>query len=360
MTYKPSPMKKALARFEFTQKERTAFYNQIIALRETGMPMVQVLEMCWDVASEEGRKPGEGQAIITADMIRKMKNGDSLAEAISEWVPAEDVMIFEAIQDSRHFSKNLRDYMEISEKKRKIRWIIIAGLAMPSFLTFLTIAMSYYFGAKVVPTISETMPMEQWRGGALILKYMAYFAQHLVLWVLLGVVAFGLFISFLLPRWAGKGREIADRLPIFSTYRVYTGISFLVALSSLTTSGVNMSDALTKLKARSNPYVRYRIALIYLRYMDGENLGEALHRTGTGWPDPKMNLSIKIFAETQDLATQLSRLARHWIDESQATVARNMGLVSTAGLFLVFAVLFGFIGGTFALNSQVTAAAGAM
>ena len=359
MDQKLNPLKKAYIKGDFDQKKREEFYHRMIALRDTGMPIEEILEQCLRVASEDGLKPKNKEAIILRDVLDKKLNGATLAEALSDWIPTEDVMIFEAVQDSRRFSESLLDYLHVSEKKRKIKRTIIAGMIMPVIMIGMTIGMAYYFGSSVVPMVSELLPMEEWEGPALFLKGFAYFADTLVVPLLLAILVAGVGITALLPRWAGKGRSVADKFPVFSTYKIYTGISFLVALSSLTTSGVDIEDALLKLKKRASPYVKHRINLIYDNKMNGDNLGEAMHRTGTNWPDKTMNLIIKIFAESNDISSQLSRLALHWIDESQITVTRNMAIVSLAGLLLVFGVLMGFVGGTFALNSQVTAAAGA-
>lgn len=358
MRQEMGPIKKAWLKEGFDQKKREELYHRMIALRDTGMPIEEVLEHCYKVASEDGEKPKAKMALILEDVLAKKLDGSSLAEAFSAWLPTDDLMIIEAVQDSTYFSKGLLDYLVINEKKRKIKRTIIAGSIMPLIMISLTIGMAYYFGAVVVPMIEESMPSENWRGMALFLKGFGFFAQNMAIPIVLVVAAVVGVIVSLLPKWAGAGRTVADRFPIFSTYKVYTGISFLVALSSLTSSGVDVEDSLLKLKKRSNPYVRHRIDLIYANKMNGDNLGAAMHRSGTDWPDRTMNLSIKIFAETRDISSQLSRLATSWVDESQLKVTRNMAIVSFAGLILVFSVLLGFMGGTFSLNNQVTAAAG--
>lgn len=359
MDRKLHPLKKKRIKLDFDQRKREEFYHRMIALRDTGMPIEEILEQCLRVASEDGLKPKNNEAILLRDVLDKKLNGASLAEALSDWLPAEDVMIFEAVQDSRRFSDSLKDYLTISEKKRKIRRTIVVGMIMPVIMIAMTIGMAYSFGSSVVPMVADLLPMEEWQGAALFLKGFSFFAETLFVPIILGIIITIVTVFALLPRWAGRGRSVADNFPIFSTYKVYTGISFLVALSSLTTSGVNIEDALVKLQKRATPYVKHRIDLIYSNKMNGDNLGEAMHRTGTNWPDKTMNLSIKIFAETNDISAQLSRLAMHFIDESQQAVTRNMAIVSLAGLFLVFGVLMGFVGGIFALNSQVTAAQGA-
>lgn len=350
---RPSSFEKRYARLQFGYKERKTLYNQLMSLIGTGMAVDDALKMSWDVASFEGTKPKELNAIILAEIIRSKQNGETLARSLKPWVPAEDVMVFEAIENSEDFSGNLRDYMDMLERKKKIKGTILGGLAYPVLLFGMVYFIMAYFGSSVVPQISQMLPMDQWTGPASFLAFMNRFAESYAIPGLLVIIAVVTVIALSLGRWSGAGRVFADRLPIYSTYRMYTGISFLMSVASLIRSGMPAPDALERLYPEANPYVKRRIVAVLRQMRNGANLGAALHRAGTGWPDKKMNLNIKIFAETQDLSAQLSKLAKNWLEMSQEQISRNMGLLRTVAMMMVFLTIMGIVGGTYSLQDQI-------
>lgn len=353
MAYKPTGFERSMARTFFGYKQRTELYNQLIALLSTGMPLVDALQMAWDVASLEGKKPKEMNAIVLNEVILAKQNGASLAKALKPWVPKEDVMVMEAIENTTDMSGNLKDYLELIEKKKKIKATIIGGVAYPALLVAMVFGIMTYFGANVVPTISQLLPMEKWTGAANFLKFMYNFSQNLAIPVVVTIISTIVILSLLMPRWKGTGRVFADRLPVFSTYRMYTGISFLMSMASLLQSGMPPGEALDRLHPEATPYVKSRILKVRSQMLSGANFGAALYRSKTGWPDTKMNLNIKIFAETQDLSKQLTRLSKTWIEQAQANIAKNMGLLRTVAMLLVFGVIMGIVGGIYALQSQI-------
>ena len=72
---RPSSFETRYARLQFGYKERKTLYNQLMSLIGTGMAVDDALKMSWDVASFEGTKPKELNAIILAEIIRSKQNG---------------------------------------------------------------------------------------------------------------------------------------------------------------------------------------------------------------------------------------------------------------------------------------------
>lgn len=353
--FKPSALELKLAKMSFGYKQRKELYSQLMSLLRTGMQTTDAIRMSWDVASLEGKKPNETTAIVLYDVIQSMQNGNSLGQSLKPWVPQEDVMIFEAIANSSDFVGNLKEYMEMMEKKKAIKGSIVGGLAYPVLLVGMVIGIMVYFGTSIVPQIAGLLPMENWTGAASFLRFMNDFAMSYVTPLLIFLAATIAIIVAALPRWAGGFRIIADKLPIFSTYRMYTGISFLMSMASLLQGGMPPVDALDRLHPQANPYIKYRILRVRNQMLDGNNLGAALYKAGTGWPDTNMNLNIKIFAETQDLSGQLSTLAKSWIDQAQQGISKTMAAIRTLAMIMVFFVIMGIVGGVFALQDQIAA-----
>lgn len=358
--HRPSAMELKFAKFQFGYEERVELYQQLASLVATGMPKTDAIQQSWDVASLEGKKPKELKALVIYDIKRSMLNGKSLAEALRPWVPKEDVMIFEAIENTEDFAGNLMDHIEMTEKKRAIRNTIIGGSIYPLMLFGMVYFILNYFGAKVVPTISQTLPIEKWTGPAQFLAFMATFAEFYAVPFLVGVVGISTAVIMSLSRWHGWGRIVADKFPIYSTYRMYTGISFLLSMASLIQSGMHATDALNKLHPSATPYAKSRILRVRNQMLNGANFGAALYRAKTGWPDTRMNLNIKIFAETQDLSKQLTKLSKGWVHQSHTNIQKTMAVLRTVAMLAVFAMIMAIVAGIYSLQEQIGAAANAM
>jgi len=349
-------LERRFARLQFRTGERLALYQQLSSLLRTGLSKTDALQMAWKVASEEGRKPREPTALILRDILDGMRNGLSFGDAMRGWVPSEDAMILEATESSDDFPGYLDRYCGVIKRRSQILWTIIGGLLYPAALLAAVYGIAFYFGSEVVPKIEGLLPREDWTGPARFLLLLGDFADRLAVPALLAIVALIMLVLFLLPRWAGAGRSLADRLPIFSLYRMYTGISFLVSVSSLVQGGLSVLSAVERVRPLATPYVRLRLNRVRGGMLNGLNLGAALHASGTGWPDAKMNLSIKIFADTQDLSAQLHRISEDWMERGQARIERSIGAIRSLVLLVVFGVVLGIVGGMYALQDQITAA----
>lgn len=358
--HRPSALELKFAKYQFGYRERVELYQQLSSLVATGMSKPDAIQQSWDVASLEGKKPKELKALVIYDIRRSMLNGKSLAEALRPWVPDDDVMIFEAIENTEDFSGALNDYLEMTEKKRAIRNTIIGGMIYPAILLAMIYFIMSYFGSVVVPTISQTLPTEKWTGSALFLAFMSDFADSYAIPVLMGILAGGAAIVASLSRWHGWGRVVADKFPIYSTYRMYTGISFLLSMASLIQSGMHATDALNRLHPSASPYVKSRILKVRNQMLNGANFGAALYRAKTGWPDTRMNLNIKIFAETQDLSKQLTKLSKGWVTQSHVSVQKSMAVLRTVAMLAVFAIILGIVAGIYSLQDQIATQANSM
>lgn len=352
-----SSLEKRIAKVQFTYSARKEYYNQLISLLDAGVSRVDALEMMWSIASLEGKKPKEGLPIVIADVLKSIRSGETFGNAMRPWIPQDEMTALEAIEGSSDFSGNLREFLFLSEKQKAIKGKIIGGLGYPIFLLSIVAGVIYYFGVTVVPVLSEVLPPERWRGPSYILYLLSIFATTYLQWVILAIILIIPVIIFSLPRWKGAGRKLADKLPFYSTYRMYTGISFLTSVAALSRSGVSISNALGIIKRNASPYVKARVDKILWHMLDGENFGSAMYRAGTGWPDNGMALNVKIFAETQDLSEHMSRMSKEWLIESERKVEANMAVLKYAGMILMFVTIMTIVGGIYGINIQISSGA---
>lgn len=357
MMKKPTNLEKKMAKVQFGYKVRREFYNQIISLAEAGVSRTDSLRMIWDIASLEGKKPRDGLPLIVADIVESLTGGLTFGQSLKPWIPQDEFMAIEAIEGSSDFAGNLKEYLWLAEKQKGIRGKIIGGLVYPVFLLSISLGVVWYFGATVMPVLSTILPPEQWAGMAYLLYLLSIFATDYVIWFVLTLILTITTVVITLPRWSGMSRCVADKFPLYSTYRMYTGINFLTSISALAKSGMSLSDAIDRVRRNANPYVRMRVDRVLRRMLEGDNFGSAMYRAGTGWPDTAMALNIKVFAETQDLSEHMSRMAKEWLITSEANVEQNMGVLKYAAMILMFATIMTIIGGIYGINMQISAGA---
>lgn len=346
-------IEKAFAKLQFGFDKRLKFYQQIAALTKTGLTKTQALEMTYTVGSREGTKPNEALAVVTRDILSSMKNGNSFGLSIQPWVPIDDVMVLEAIESSDRFGDMVEEYCDMLVQKKKIMSTIKGGLTYPIALLSAVYGLMYYFGAEVTPKIEPLLAIEEWTGAAGFLAFLNRFANELAGPITIAIASVIFVIIISLKRWVKYGRSFADRLPIYSTYRMYTGISFMTSMAALIQGGMPVSTAVEKILPMAPPYVKYRLDIVYQHMLNGENFGSALYRSGTGWPDQEMNLSLKIFAETSDLSAQLSRLAKDWLKNSQDSIESSMSTMRSVTMVVVFGVILGIVGGMYGLQDLI-------
>lgn len=344
------------AKAQFGFEARTKFYQELAALLRSGMSKPDAISLLQVVASDEGRKQKDAMSIVLASMLRDMRNGKSFGEAVRRWVPADDRMVLEATENSDDFPGQLEEYCRTLKQKRKIVGTIVGGLSYPVFLVMMVTGLLIYFGLYIVPDIGRLLPPEKWTGPARFLAFLGHFATTYAVPTIITVIVILSIVMITLPRWTGRVRRFFDYLPIYALYRVYTGISFILAISSLMRGGMAPINAVERILPLATPYVKEKLFAIRRGMLNGQDFGEALHTNGRTWPDYNMNLSVKIFARTQDLSRQLARLAQDWLNLNQDKIEQRMATARNLSLVLVFFVIIAIVAGMYSVQGQISSA----
>jgi type II secretory pathway component PulF len=342
------------AKVQFGFEQRTKFYQELAALLRAGMSKPDAVSLLQVVASDEGKKSKDTMSVILTLILREMRNGKSFGEAVRPWVPPDDRMVLEATENSDDFPGQLEEYCRTLKQKRKVVGTIVGGLSYPVFLFMMVFALLIYFGRVIVPDIGKLLPPERWTGAARFLALLGEFADNYAIPTVIAIVMLLVVIMITLPRWTGRVRRVCDHFPIYKLYRIYTGISFMLAISSLMRGGMAPINAVERIMPLATPYVREKLFSIRRGMLNGQDFGEALHRNGRAWPDYKMNLSVKIFSRTQDLSRQLARLAQDWLNLNQEKMEQRMAATRNVALVMVFVVIIAIVAGMYSVQAQIS------
>ena len=160
---------------------------------------------------------------------------------------------------------------------------------------------------------------------------------------ILVVVCLGLLVAAYLAieRFhAGVGRELLDRIPPFSLYRLRMGATFAFVLLENARVGHEINRAfLLNLATGLPPYSRSRIKAI-AEYADRTNIGNAAITAGHGFPDPELNAVLRAYAGQADWVPRYARYANAWLERLQARV-EGMVQVLRLGLMILASVIIG-------------------
>jgi type II secretory pathway component PulF len=99
-----------------------------------------------------------------------------------------------------------------------------------------------------------------------------------------------IFIIYTMPRWISKSRIMFDSFPPWSLYKMWQGSSFLLAISSMMAAGVKLDEvSLRRISNQSEPYLKQRVAMLVRYITAGDNLGDALYKSGYKFPDEEID-----------------------------------------------------------------------
>lgn len=342
------------AQLQLSSNARLRLYRKISGLLSNGVSLQQALDKIWEQASRGGKKPGLPVAMAVDAWRRAYREGKPFGQALEGWAPVSERMLVEAGEAGSRLDEALQSVIKLNINSAKIRGALIGGLAYPVILLLALGGILYLFGTVVLPSFETILPKERWTGLAAGLAALVVFADnYLIPTALLIIIAFVLWIVTL-PRWTGTLRSSFDRFPPWSLYRLVAGGGFLMSVAALVGAGVAIPEVLRKLRRQANPWMQVRIDAALREVNQGANLGEALHRTGHGFPDPEIVDDLRIYASLASFDESLQVVADEWIDTGVEKISNQARILNSLMVVAMgFTIMF-LVGGLYAIQNQLT------
>jgi type II secretory pathway component PulF len=285
---------------------------------------------------------------------REMANGRNFGMCLAPYVPSSESMLIETGANSGRLLDALRNAADAIEQQAKVKKAIIMASAYPGVLVAMLIAAMVLSSFKVIPTFEEIIPLEEWRGIAYQVAISARFIREYGI-VILAVVCIAIFVITLsLPRWTGPVRIFFDKLVPWSLYKMWQGSSFLLAISALMSAGVKLDEnSLNRIAKNADPYLMERVRSIRKSISAGENLGDALYKSGYKFPDEEIIDDLVIYAKLRGFDKNLIRITRTWVDSLVERVTMTMKVVNTIILVLIAVVIGCLIAAFYGVFQQI-------
>lgn len=341
------------AKAQFSVRARLSMYRKVSKMLSNGLPLLKILEELRDRASEHGRKPNEPMAIILDDCRRMVQNGRLLSEGLEWWIPRNEQMIIMAGEQSGRLETTLAAVIDVVLAGKKIKNVILGGIAYPSAIFALIIVYIYVFGTRVIPQFTRLVDPVHWHGAAKSLYIMSQVVQHWMLYVVVAIVAIVAAILASMPVWRGNTRVFFDRFAPYSIYRLIIGSSFLMSFSALQFAGITVEKALIRLSDLSDPWLRERLDGALLGIRSGLNCGEALRNAGYGFPSKEVVDDLCVYAEYKGFAEALKILADEWMEDGVEAIATQMKIFNGFSIITLAVVIGWLVTGFFGIQHEI-------
>ena len=336
---------------------RLKIYRKIASLMSNRFSLMNALDMLHSNLSNEGRNNGEPMAVAVANWAQALQNGLPFSEALKGWAPDRERLML-SVGDVADLESAIRNLIRVTEGTTKMIRPIIGAISYPLFLMMMVVLIIYGIGVYMVPPMIEAAPGVRWTGMA---KNLADLSDWIaVYWpVAFSVIpVLSLLIYATIGIWTGTIRVYVDRCPPWSLYKIFVGITWLLAMSALVKGGTPVSSALRALRKDSTRYLKERIDKTLVFINNGDNLGQALQKTNLEFPDIEIIGDLKIYSEMDNFEDALEKLANEWLEESAYIIEQKASILNMIALLLVSGIIAWAVMGTFVMQDQITSAMG--
>ena len=316
---------------------------------------MESLERIHAIEAYDGKKLGEPMAVAIRVWAKLIQNGIAFSTTLRGWAPARERLML-SVGDVSKLETALENVIKVSEGSAKIIGPLIHAFAYPSFLLLLTFAIIVMVGVYMVPPLASAVPNPEtfrWQGSAKSLYDLSQFTQHYWFVFPIGFITAVFFIFRSFPNWSGKLRVLADRIPPWSMYRIFSGVGWLLALAGMVRAGTPISQTLISLRSDATPYLRERIDATLIHVNNGDNLGTALYKSRYEFPDRELIGDLRIYSDLDRFDDALDSLANEWLDQSIQKIQDQAAILNMLAILLVALTIAWVVFGTFEMQDQV-------
>lgn len=342
-------------RMAFSWPVRESLYRHLSAQISNGVPTETALDTFR--ARLQRRKKVSSDKIV-ADIARRMRDGNTFAAALGNWIPQDEVSVISSGELSGNLPRSLNLVIEAKRRIARVNSALKSSLVSPAIYTVAVYAMLWAIGKYVTPGLEQALPKEKAQG----LVYGLYVAGELAnsWWAFLPpivLILIAIWVVRSLPKWTGRLRVSAEGIFPYSFYRDIQGYTWLMGFTALLRAGMADVEILKRQTVNATPWLKERLAVIHWRMDNGNSLPVALLAKGKngmpafGFPNPDIIDDIASMAGFSDFADRISILAMQWADELESSTlarAKSFGFAMEMLMYLVMGFLM------VAINSMST------
>lgn len=318
-----------ILKFKLGLKERINIYERLKSYTEEEFPVYESLvkfKMRYD-------KKKDFRGKIIGIWLEKMKAGYSFSQAINGWVPEAELNLISSGEDGAGIEKGLAEAIKFGKSAQKIKSTIIGGSLYPLILLLVVLGFIAMFSKQMAPTYLNILPLERWPD----MGQNFYMASKLIVdqWYILltTLIVASFFITKTIGVWTGSTRELFDKVPPWSVYKVYQSCSFLISLASMMQSGTPLNDSLLKIKKSSSPWLaNYIEEMMRNLRRGGKNFGQHLN---VGLLDDETAGDVVDYSELGKFEAAIYSIGEKNLEESVHQIELKMGIARNLMIVIV-------------------------
>ena len=338
-------------KFRLGLKARIGIYKKLKSFTEEEFPVYDSLLKF--KTRYDKKKDFRGK--IIGLWLENMKHGLSFSQSIKGWVPDSELNLITAGEEGKGVEKGLGEAIKFAESSQKIKNTIIAGSAYPAVLLAVVVGFIAMFSIKMAPTYLTILPVERWPEMGQNFYHLSKFIVDYWYILLGGGLVIGFATASTMTKWTGRIRQVFDRLPPWSVYKVYQASAFLISLASMMQSGTPLNDALKRIKKSSSPWTGEYLELMLKNLRKGgQNFGQHLN---VGLLDEETAYDVIDYSELGKFEEAIYSIGEKNLEESVERIEKRMSIVRNLMIVLVGVTVGVIYYTSIDLNSTVAEAA---
>jgi type II secretory pathway component PulF len=318
-----------LLKFRFGLKYRLNLYERLSAFTKEEFPLFDSLQKF----RNRYNKKKDFRGKIIDYWLEDMKYGASFSNVLQGWVPDAELNLIQAGEEGKGIDKGLDEAIKFAKSAQKIKKTIINGATYPIILLLVVLGFIAMFSIKMAPTYLGILPLEKWPSMGQNLYNFSHFivSYWYIVFAIIGIIAF--IISKTIGIWTGKVRELFDKVPPWSVYKVYQASAFLISLASMMQSGTPLNESLKKIKKTSAPWLAE-----YINNMEknlkkgGKNFGSHLD---VGLLDEETAGDVIDYSELGKFEEAVYTIGEKNLEQSVEKIDIRMAMIKNLMLVLV-------------------------
>lgn len=343
-----------IRRWAMRTDTRIRLYRKLSMMLRYGVTQTEALDRLWGIATQQGRRQTSLGTILDEWRAAQRNGPVALASAVKRSIPAAEYGLINTGILNGRLDQTLDSTILLSSGVQRLTRTARTQLTYPALLFFGALGVFWFIAAELGP-IFDTLDLgAPLTGLAAVLFTIAFFIRDFAPVIFLGIVGIISAFIYILPRWTGPQRSRVDGTFPFSLYRSYHGTAFLLSLSAMLASGEQLQVALSHIARHANPYVRERVQrALYWVNQGKTNIGEALHHSGLGFPDPEIIGDLRVFAGLPRFEATLHNLANEWLDDGIQRLTAQTNILKNATLVVIGLAIMLIYLGFYDLVSQI-------
>jgi type II secretory pathway component PulF len=297
----------------------------------------------------EAEALNNNEIIMYEEIQLQLQQQGSFYEAISQWVPLNEALqikVSKQSKDNNSLPSSIKLARNICEQKKKLSSMYVSKVTYPAVMFFSAITLIVLFKDKIFSFLTSLKPFNKWE----VQTQQDYIAISFYVDNVIIITSCLLILVFIIVRFMthgkGKIRSSVNKIPPFSIYQSITSYTVLMSLSSLTKSGVQLSDALKLIATSLNGWAKHELTEIVTRLEKPDELPEDTPLLQYAFNSPIFTKLVRVkvssYAKRKGFIENLNFLNSVLIEDVSKETFRSSAVLGALLLFSVLGVVAKF------------------